>query len=285
MPKISVIVPVYNVENYLCECLDSILKQTLNDLEIICVNDGSTDGSLSILENYAQKDIRIKIVNQQNQGVSCSRNNGLDIANGEYVAFIDSDDYLNSEEYFAKLYDACERSNADIAVAGIIRGNEKSKKDLIKYDEEQFADDYVAKLKLCDVPDSNYTCNKIYKRESLLKSGIKFLPNVMYEDIYYTYKVLYYIGRVVSVPNVTYFYRKRPGSIIKKNNKKAVNDRDNGRIEMEQFFKEHNIDVSDFQTVEKKFKMFGLTVFKTLRKGKDIESVLFNFIRRRYSLK
>lgn len=107
---VSVIIPVYNVEKYLAQCLDSVINQTLRDIEIICVNDGSTDGSLEILKQYAARDNRIKIINQSNQGLSCSRNNALKIATGEYIDFLDSDDWLdaNALEILytqAKLYD------------------------------------------------------------------------------------------------------------------------------------------------------------------------------------
>ena len=94
MVKISVIIPVYNVENYLEESLDSIINQTFTDLEIICVNDGSTDNSPSILNNYANKDSRINIINQENKGLSAARNSGLDVATGDYIYFFDSDDIL-----------------------------------------------------------------------------------------------------------------------------------------------------------------------------------------------
>ena len=93
MPKISVIVPVYNVEKYLRECLDSIVNQTLQDIEIICINDGSTDGSAVILEEYAAKDKRIKILNQENKGAGEARNAGINSAQGKYLAFIDGDDF------------------------------------------------------------------------------------------------------------------------------------------------------------------------------------------------
>ena len=92
MPKVSVIIPVYNVEKYLKQCLDSVVNQTLKDIEIICVNDGSTDNSLEILEEYAQKDNRIIIISQENQGQSVARNIALEKATGEYVGFVDSDD-------------------------------------------------------------------------------------------------------------------------------------------------------------------------------------------------
>ena len=94
-PKISVIIPVYNVEKYLSECLDSVISQTLKDIEIICVNDGSTDNSLQILKEYASKDTRIKIIDKENEGQGYARKVGLDVANGEYILFCDSDYYYS----------------------------------------------------------------------------------------------------------------------------------------------------------------------------------------------
>ena len=106
MPKISVIIPIYNSEKYLEECLDSILNQTLKDIEIICVDDGSTDNSLTILENYAQRDKRIQIFSQQNLHAGIARNHGLEKASGEYVHFMDSDDllfYINFHKHYYQL--------------------------------------------------------------------------------------------------------------------------------------------------------------------------------------
>ena len=104
IPKISVIVPVYNVEKYLSECLDSIINQTLKDIEVICVNDGSTDSSLSILQDYASKDDRIKIIDKKNEGLGYTRKVGLDNAIGDYILFCDSDDKYISDDVFEKLY-------------------------------------------------------------------------------------------------------------------------------------------------------------------------------------
>ena len=95
-PKFSIIIPVYNVENYLSECLDSVIKQTIMDLEIICVNDGTKDHSREILEEYQKQDARIQIIDKVNGGLSSARNAGLAAATGEYILFLDSDDYLNS---------------------------------------------------------------------------------------------------------------------------------------------------------------------------------------------
>ena len=116
-PKVSVIIPVYNVENYLRPCLDSIVNQTLKKIEIICVDDGSTDGSLKILEKYAQQDKRITVLTQKNSGVSVARNKGIEIAKGKYVSFIDSDDWLDLD-FYEKLYALSNHGDIDV-----IKGN------------------------------------------------------------------------------------------------------------------------------------------------------------------
>ena len=99
MVKISVIVPIYNVSNYLKRCLDSLIRQTLKDIEIICINDGSSDNSLEILVQYSQKDSRIKIINQENRGVSEARNSGINIAQGEFLSMVDPDDWIENNLY------------------------------------------------------------------------------------------------------------------------------------------------------------------------------------------
>ena len=124
-PKISVIIPVYNVEKYLGECLDSIVNQTLKDIEIICVNDGSTDNSLQILKEYASKDIRIKIIDKKNEGQGYARKCGLDVATGEYILFCDSDDYYVSNDVFEKLYDEIKKNNSELMFFRFLFGNRK----------------------------------------------------------------------------------------------------------------------------------------------------------------
>ena len=124
MPQLSVIIPVYNTENYLRECLDSIINQTFKDIEIICVNDGSTDGSLTILEEYAQKDNRIVVLHKPNGGLSDARNAGLDIMRGNYVSFIDSDDYITCD-MIETLLKSAKYNSCEIAVCNMIRFSEK----------------------------------------------------------------------------------------------------------------------------------------------------------------
>ena len=119
-PKISVIVPVYNVEKYLSECLDSIVNQTLKDIEIICLNDGSTDNSFSILKEYALKDERIILIDKENDGLGYTRKIGLDNAKGEYILFCDSDDYYAELTAFEELYNYIEKVKVDVVIFNFI---------------------------------------------------------------------------------------------------------------------------------------------------------------------
>ena len=119
MAKVSIIIPVYNVESYLRRCLDSVVNQTLKDIEIILVNDGSTDGSLAICEEYAKNDDRIKIITRKNGGLSAARNTGLDNATSEYIGFIDSDDWVDTN-FFENLYNTAIEKNCDVAFGDIV---------------------------------------------------------------------------------------------------------------------------------------------------------------------
>jgi glycosyltransferase involved in cell wall biosynthesis len=189
MPAISVIIPVYNVEKYLRECLDSVIHQTLTDLEIICVNDGSTDGSLAILEEYAKKDSRITIINQENQGLSAARNRALKIAKGEYVQFLDSDDYL-SKDACEILYHHANEKSLDMLLFGGYNFNDGENILLNNpYWDKTYLDkntDYsvfqVSKIKnvVHRLPVSACLC--LYKRHFIAQKEIKFPEGLFFED-------------------------------------------------------------------------------------------------------
>lgn len=138
MPKLSVIIPIYNAKDYLRECLDSIINQSFKDIEIICVDDGSTDNSLEILQEYAQNDNRIKIVPQKNQYAGVARNNGMKVASGEYLHFMDSDDYLADEFVYEKMLEiACANSSQNIIRFKAEAFDSKTKQHIIKLNYEQ----------------------------------------------------------------------------------------------------------------------------------------------------
>ena len=140
MTKVSVIVPVYNVEKFLKRCLDSIINQTLKDIEIICIYYNSNDKTLEILEQIASKDSRITVIMQRTKGQAGARNEGTDIATGEYIGFVDSDDWIDLD-FYEKLYNSAKKYDADIAVGSIIR--------LHKYNKKYHLKIWILKVSLC----------------------------------------------------------------------------------------------------------------------------------------
>lgn len=279
MVKVSITVPVYNVEKYLEKCLDSLIGQTLKDIEIICINDGSTDNSLSILEKYAKKDSRIKIINQENQGIANTRNKSIKLAQGEYIGFVDSDDWVSCD-FFEKLYNAALKYEADIAAAGIIRATDKHEKMFLEFKKETVTNNTDKKFEICDIPDKSYVCNKIYKLSKIRYFGLKFKNDVTYEDIIFTPEAVHKLGTLVTVPDTYYFYYKRQGSIT---NTKSNKNNHSYAVEIaNKYFKENNIDIEFHRTKICRFKICNLTIFKTKRKGDLREAILFNIIKWRY---
>jgi glycosyltransferase involved in cell wall biosynthesis len=211
---LSVIVPVYNVKNYLSRCLESIINQTLEKIEIICINDGSTDGSEKILEDYSGKDKRIKVVHQKNNGLSSARNAGIKYATGKYISFVDSDDYLNKECYslciplFKMGIDVVSFS-AKVVVEG----------DYVK----QNSDDYYYQVHHTNVvsvtplvlKDENVSAwNKIYRMDIIKKNNLQFPVGFFYEDAEFYWKYMSFVRKAYFLPVPLYNYVRRRGSIM-----------------------------------------------------------------------
>lgn len=210
-PCISVIVPIYNVQDYLCTCIDSIRNQTYKNIEIILVDDGSSDNCGTICDNYATKDCRIKVFHKTNGGLSDARNYGIDKANGEYIAFVDSDDWISETMYEHMILNAL-KNNADIVVCGhnIIDHNEK--KSIIKVEKEKTYDRLNAmKLLLCDDIIFSFAWDKLYKRD--LWNGIKYPVGRIYEDTATTYKIFNKAKIISQIPEALYNYRRNENSI------------------------------------------------------------------------
>ncbi|MBQ9246368.1 glycosyltransferase [bacterium] len=211
--KVSVILPVYNVEQYLPKCLASVVQQTLKDIEIICVNDGSTDNCLKILEDFKSKDNRIKIINKQNAGLGNARNTGLEEAKGEYISFIDSDDYID-ENFLELLYTEATENDADVACGGIKRENDGKTHFLINYSQTVITDDVYQKINVSKATQFSFVWNKIYKHSFLKENELKFMPDVNFEDLVYTPQIMLKSNVLVTVPNTFYHYIKREKSIF-----------------------------------------------------------------------
>jgi len=213
-PKISIIIPVYNVEAYLEECLDSILTQDLSDIEIICVNDGSTDHSLEILKRYAENDKRIIIITQENSGPGRARNIGLKKARGEYIFFQDSDDYLLTSNAFSVLYTAANGQDLDIVSANFAEANDTKKVSYIKWKIGIVSD---GKHFLQNTRTNPSACAKLYKRSYLDSIRFSFDETIFYEDSEAFPRFYYHATRVSHINASLYFYRQRPNSIMTQN--------------------------------------------------------------------
>lgn len=211
---ISVIVPIYKVEDYIRECIESIINQTYKNLEIILVDDGSPDNCGQICDDYAKKDNRIKVIHKENGGLSSARNAGLEIAKGEYISFIDSDDYV-SERFIEILYRLCYENNADVAECNLLRFKNKIEK--IEYSDGtvNLYDNIQMQMRLYAKPVQVRTvivCNKLYKK--VLFETLRFPVGKINEDEFTTYKVFNNTDKkIVVTSEILYFYRYNENSI------------------------------------------------------------------------
>lgn len=210
--KISIIIPVYNVERHLSACVDSVINQTLNEIEIILVNDGSTDNSSEICDEYALKDNRISVIHKKNGGLSDARNTGLKKARGEFICFLDSDDWID-KNMLAEYYSAAYKDNADIVVSGII----------IEYVHEGYKIDKRLRSMVCkssQITESileceekglfNPVCNKLYKSSLLKAMDIYFEKNGMpAEDLLFNCEVFKSVSTIVLIDKAYYHYMRR----------------------------------------------------------------------------
>lgn len=205
--KVSVIVPVYNSELYLRDCLDSLVNQTLKDLEIIVIDDASEDRSFNILMEYIQKyPNKIKVFkNAQNKGQGAARNVGLSLATGEYIGFLDSDDYVTPTMY-EELYKAAKTNAAEIASTKLtfVKDSSYLGKNFAPYNRNSHYNPLDNPELVLD--ESPSVCNKIFKNEFLHDQ--KFLEDCMWEDVAFTYSNLFNANNVVKLNNMGYFYRK-----------------------------------------------------------------------------
>lgn len=264
IPKISVIVPVFNTEKYLSKCLLSILKQTEKQIEIIIVNDGSTDDSEKIISIFAKYDKRIVVINQEHKLQGAARNNGIKHAKGEYISFIDSDDWIDLD-YFEKLYTAAEKYNSDIALATNVRtGNGRTKKRL-NIVKEEFLSDIQKKVDICRQWREGCPTNKIYRKDFLIKNNILFPEGVYCEDKIFTVKTVFYSNGIATVPDVYYYYFRNPKSTVNKKikAKKYKNDKNSARLEVLKFLRENNAQIrdKDFWAITKQIDFLGFPIY------------------------
>ena len=248
MAKLSIIVPVYNVEKYLPKCLESLTNQTLKDIEIICVNDGSMDNSLAILKEFASKDSRIRIIDNRHQGVAKTRNTGIEQATGEYIGFVDSDDFIDID-FFEKLYNSATKSNSDIAIASILKHKNFFNIYNAKYTKEETAITIQDKIKLCGDKKHFffYAWNKIYKSSLIKKNNIEFSEGQIYEDVMFAIRALYYSNKIISVSKTKYHYVEHENSLTKYKDKTGGKEQDliKAYSELQEFCNSKNIEIPE----------------------------------------
>lgn len=222
-PLISIIVPIYKVEDYLEKCIESILAQSITNFELILIDDGSPDECGKICDSYASKDNRIKVVHKQNEGLSAARNSGLDIAEGDYIGFVDSDDWIHKKMYETLLTLLID-NNADIAQCEFIRTfdeeeavDNNQKNTIETFNNNESLKNIYNKKAISTV----VSWNKLYKKD--LFEYIRFPKGKIHEDEFTTHKLLYKSKKLVYTNKVLYFYRQTPNSIMNsKFNKKRL---------------------------------------------------------------
>ena len=270
--KISVIIPIYNVEEYLEECLDSVISQTLQEIEIICINDGSPDNSLAILERYAAKDKRVHVLSQNNQGQGAARNRGLEEATGKYVYFMDSDDYLTEITSLQIMYEVIDKNGLDMLSFNFKRVG------------------IIEEIHICDIAVHTIMDGKEYMQEEgvlvmpwlrLLRRGLLedmddiYLPYIRHDDAEFFPRLCCTAKKVEHIEDVLIAWRQREGSLTWSKLTQAKID---GLFAIVKTYvtlgdKEHNKEASEF--LHKRGVLYLFELYKKVLSEKNIEDVYY----------
>lgn len=226
--KITVIIPIYNAEKYLKKCVESVINQSLKDIEIILINDGSIDNSLKICKEISRFDSRIKVISQKNRGVSDARNKGLKLAKGEYIAFIDSDDFID-ETFLEKLYSKAKSKGYDLVESDYLlfysnKKNKKNKHKLIKKCEniQEFKNNFIKKV-ILEGDRGAFLWNKLFKSNIIKENNLKFLETIL-EDYLFLMEYCVFVKTYISIQERLYYYRISENSLSKQINLNSFNN-------------------------------------------------------------
>ena len=206
--KISIIVPIYNSEKYLKRCLDSIINQTYKNLDIILINDGSTDNSLKICKQYKDQDQRIMLINQKNHGVSYTKNKALKLATGDYIGFVDSDDVID-KDMFKNLHKLIEKTKSEIACCKYLRFTDDYKFE-IKNNYQIYDKFECLKMLISETTITNFLWDKLFKRTVL--EDIKIKSGIIFEDMDIIYEIIHKSTKIVVTDDILYGYYQRTDS-------------------------------------------------------------------------
>lgn len=247
--KVSVIIPVYNVEKYLRTCLDSALNQDFDSYEVIAVNDGSTDNSGEILSEYAEKYKNLKVITQENMGLGGARNTGIESSQGEYLFFLDSDDYI-LDNTLKFLYDKSKESAADIVCFGMNYVTEND--DIISMFKVTDSDEEDLNPEECLVmlASNAYAWNKFYKASLFKDNNIKFPQRIWYEDLATVPKVTLKSKKIILTDKVFYNYLQRPNSIMNIKNEDRTSEMMIAVDSVLDFYKQNNVFEKYYENLE-----------------------------------
>ncbi len=243
MPKISVIIPIYNVEKYLRRCLDSVLNQTFTDWQAICVNDGSPDNSDKILDEYAKKDSRFKVIHKDNQGVSRARNVGIENAEGEFIHFLDADDWIDAD-FYAHAIAVANDTQADMVVVGFVSDNKYTKP--IVYKTVKVLRTIKQKVLGTFALTDSYVWRYLFNTDFVRKNNMMFDTNLIaQEDTLFVLNAIEKSNAIAVVPWVNYHYMFNENSALNSRNeehhKKVKQQYKIGKKYRVDFAKKHNL--------------------------------------------
>ncbi|MBS6600274.1 MAG: glycosyltransferase family 2 protein [Clostridium sp.] len=244
---VSIIIPVYNVEEYIEECLKSILAQTYKDIELLIVDDGSTDNSLGLIREYENKFKKIRIFTQQNKGVSEARNLALNYVSGEFVLYIDPDDFLEPN-MIEKMVNKAEKYNSDITICGyyLYYSKDNANNKIFTYGINE--NKTLSSLEVIDMM-LNYKLqgqlwNKLFKKDLLINNNFKFEPGRYIQDIFPVFKMVLKSSNITFIDEPLYYYRQRMSSTVNKKSKKLAEDYFHAMYSIMNYVKEENIKVN-----------------------------------------
>lgn len=214
-PKVSIIIPIFNPGDYFVKCLESVVNQTLNEIEIICIDDGSTDDSMTILKKYSKNDSRFKIFHQNNLGAGTARNKGIDYASGEYIVFLDSDDWIEND-LCEKLFFQAKKLDVDLVLFDTIWYLRNERKESVKFFEDnEFNEDFSSfifdKMFMYDKITNEklgVIWSKFYKTSFIKKNNIKFSTYKIFNDVFFHFKTILLAKKISYYPKVFYHYIK-----------------------------------------------------------------------------
>lgn len=257
--RISVIIPAYNASAYIAQCLDVVVCQSYMTLEIIVIDDGSTDNTIEIVRGFP-----VKLITQENKGVSAARNAGIRAASGDYIHFLDADDIINLE-FYEKMILAAVRSGAEIACCGLV--HERLPAITYSYQESILVSATEDKMRLTNVGNQGYSVKYLFKKSLLDKHQLFFDEDMQVaEDMVFSFKAVYWANKIITVPGATYYYKHRINSAMTtKGGLKRIDRRmkiQEAKRRRDLFAQENNISVIGVPTKQDiSYKLFGFIPF------------------------